>query len=417
MAQTQSFICRERPVVMGLDLVLQKTTIRISSIPSPNTEQVFYNGVLQNVGSSNDYTITGDTIILNRILLADDIILVSYNIDVIVADPVAEVTAESSLKSRRSLVHWCLRRLGAPVIDINIDDDQVEDRLDEALLYFRDYHFDGIERVYLKYQITASRLSLESPHTGTLNKEDTITGQTSGATGVVYDKSSDNRIIRYRTTSSNVFIKGEFIQIGQDITNTAKILNSDSAVIAGDVDNQYINVGTKVISVTNILPQPASSLGGNSGGMFDFQYQFALNNMFNLASADLVTYQVYKQFSSQLEFMFRGAKGIRFNRKTDRIHIDIQNWLVDQYIIIEAWTALDPNTYTEIYTDEFVREYAFNLIKMQWGTNLKKFTGIQLPGGVVLNGQQIYDEAITDLEKLRERVRKEFELPADFLVG
>ena len=139
--------------------------------------------------------------------------------------------------------------------------------------------------------------------------------------------------------------------------------------------------------------------------------------MFNLASTDLVTYDIYKQYTSLWEFMFRGAKGIRFNRKTDRVYLDVQDWIVGKWIILEAWVALDHNIYLEIYSDEFVREYAYNLIKLQWGTNLKKFSGVALPGGVTLNGQQIYDEAKTDLETLRERVRKEFELPPDFFVG
>jgi hypothetical protein len=115
--------------------------------------------------------------------------------------------------------------------------------------------------------------------------------------------------------------------------------------------------------------------------------------------------------------MFRGARGIRFNRKTDRIELDIQDWIVDQYLVFECWSALEPSIFAEIYTDEFVREYAYSLIKQQWGANLKKFSGISLPGGVLLNGQQIYDEASAELEKLRERVRKEFELPPDFLIG
>jgi hypothetical protein len=412
MSTTQSFVCREKPTKTA-----PKVFVLANSI-LPNTDQVFLNGVLQNPGVDNDYVISDKTITFSANTQIDDsdVVLVNYLINVVVPEYTPNVP-EESLKGRRSLVHWCLRRLGAPVIDINIDEDQIEDRIDEALLYFRDYHFDGIERVYLKYQITASHVVTESPYTGDITRGDTLLGLTSGATAVAYDKSADEKIIRFRSTSTKKFTKGETVQVGSDPSNTFEILNTDTSIFTGDVDNQYINIGTKVISVTNIIPQESSSIGGNLGGMFDFQYQFALNNMFNLASTDLITYQIYKQYISQWEFMFRGSKGIRFNRKTDRVYLDIQDWVVDQWIIIEAWSALDPNIYTEIYTDEFVREYAFNLIKMQWGANLKKFSGIQLPGGVTLNGQQIYDEATAELEKLRERVRKEFELPPDFFVG
>jgi hypothetical protein len=120
---------------------------------------------------------------------------------------------------------------------------------------------------------------------------------------------------------------------------------------------------------------------------------------------------------STWEFMFRGQKGIRFNRKTDKVELDLQDWVVDQWVVLEAWVALDPNQYTEVYSDEFVREYACALLKQQWGTNLKKYSGIQLPGGVQLNGQQIYEEATLEIERLREKVEKTFQLPPDFIMG
>ena len=279
-------------------------------------------------------------------------------------------------------------------------------------MYFRDYHFDGIERCYLTHQITASTLTLQTPYLSDVNKDVVITGQDSGATASAYYKGVDNKTISFRKLNGKNFTEGETLVVeGQ--TETAKILT----IALGDVDNGYIPVGQKVISVTNIIPQQTSTIGGNLGGMFDFQYQFALHNMFNLASTDLVTYDIYKRYISTWEFMFRGTKGIRFNRKTDRVQIDIQKLIPGQWIILEAWVALDPTVYNEIYMDEFVREYAYSLLKMQWGANLKKFSGIALPGGVTLNGQQIYDEAKAELDILRERVRKEFQLPPDFIMG
>jgi hypothetical protein len=254
--------------------------------------------------------------------------------------------------------------------------------------------------------------TLEIITSSDLIKGATLTGETSGATATAYDKSVDGRTIRFKLLTNKTFEIGETVSV-EGTDETFNVLT----ITLGDVDNKYIPLSTKVISVTNLIPQQSSTIGGNLGGMFDFQYQFALNNMFNLASTDLVTYDVYKRYISLWEFMFRGSKGVRFNRKTDKLYIDVQDWTVDRWVVIEAWAALDPAQYTEVYMDEFVREYAFNLIKMQWGTNLKKFSGVQLPGGVTLNGQQIYDEAKQDLEKLRERVRKEFELPPEFMVG
>lgn len=405
MSIKQSFVCRENAVRVS------NTQYSIANQPNLNTDQVFVNGVLQNAGPDNDYTLSGTTINFNRNIETDEVVLVNYLLDIIDQTPEDDSIGAANY-GRTELIHWCLRKLGAPVIEINVDDDQIEDRVDEALMYFRDYHFDGIERMYLNHQITASKFKLKDAYTHDLTRGVLLTGNTSGATAIAYDKSTDDREIRFKSLNKTPFTKNESVTV-EGSTNTFEILD----ITLGDIDTGYIPVGTKVISVTNILPQQRATIGGNFGGMFDFQYQFALHNMFNLASTDLVTYDIYQRYMSTWEFMFRGTKGIRFNRKTDRIYIDTQNLIADQYIVIEAWAALNPQEYKEIYMDEFVREYACSLIKQQWGANLKKFSGIQMPGGVVLNGQQIYDEAKQELEELRERVKKEFQLPPDFIVG
>ena len=401
----QTFVCRENAARV------QVREYTIANTPNPNTEQVFVNGVLQNAGADNDYTLSGTTINFNRNIESDEVVLVNYILDIIVADE-QDNSPVTRNYGRTDLIHWCLRKLGAPVIEINVDDDQVEDRIDEALMYFRDYHFDGIERAYLTHQITPSTMQLQLPYTSDVVKDAVIVGEDSGATALAYSKSLDNKTIYFRKLNGRDFIDGENITVG-DQTDVKKILS----VTLGDVDNKYITVSKKIITITNVIPQQSSTIGGNLGGMFDFQYQFALHNMFNLASTDLITYNIYKMYTSTWEFMFRGTKGIRFNRKTDRVHLDVQNLVPGQWIILEAWVALDPTVYNEIYMDEFVREYAYSLLKMQWGSNLKKFSGIALPGGVTLNGQQIYDEAKAELDILRERVRKEFQLPPDFIVG
>jgi hypothetical protein len=411
MATTQTFICREAPLgsIGG-----SNRNFSIANIPNPNTEQVFLNGVLQNAGSDNDYVLSGTTITFSIPPQSGDVILVNYFYNVISNTEDNSINT-ASLNGRTQLIHWCLRKLGAPVIEINLDDDQIEDRIDEALYYFRDYHFDGVERCYLSHRITASTLTLAQPFLSNLTKNDIIVGQTSGASGFVYDKSADGRTVRYMTKDKK-FVKGETVVLertGEDFI----LQDSDSAVFIGDIDNKSIPVGQKVISITNVLPQQRANIGGNLGGMFDFQYQFALHNMFNLASTDLVTYDIYQRYMSTWEFMFRGQKGIRFNRKTDKVELDLQDWVVDQWVVLEAWVALDPNQYTEVYSDEFVREYACALLKQQWGTNLKKYSGIQLPGGVQLNGQQIYEEATLEIERLREKVEKTFQLPPDFIMG
>jgi hypothetical protein len=406
----QSYILNENPVRIST------RTYSLVNYPIINTQSIFVNGLLQNVSSTSDYVMEDNLIKFNYDVAESDIIVANYMIEAAGPDDADNYPTHSSVGGRKELIHWCLRKLGAPVIDINLDEDQIEDRIDEALRYFRDYHFDGVERCYLHHQISASTMTLQSPYLLLIDRNNKILGQTSKAEGFVYAKSEDGITITYKTTNGKYFIPGETVSI-LETTNTFTILNSPIAITLGNLDTGYIHVGKKVLSITNIIPQQSSTIGGNLGGMFDFQYQFALNNMFNLASTDLVTYDIYQRYISMWDFMFRGQKGLRFNRKTDRVYFDMKNIFPGQWIIFEAWSALNPSMYKEIYTDEFVREYSCSLLKMQWGQNLKKFSGITLPGGVTLNGQQIYDEAKAEIDILRERVRKEFELPPDFLVG
>lgn len=409
MSIQQSFVTNEAPQRLGA------RTYTLSKFPLLGTQSIFLNGLLQNASSISDYTINDNIITFNFDVDASDTVLANYMIEVYVP-PTDEAATPNSIAGRKNLIHWCLRRLGAPVLDINLDDQQIEDRIDEALLYFRDYHFDGIQRSYLHYQITASTMKLQSALTVDVPSGAKLVGASSGTIATLYDKNTDGSILRYYTNNDKCFIPGEQVTVS-NVANPVAIQNTQYAITLGNIDTKYVHIGTKAISITNIIPQQSNAIGGNMGGMFDFQYQFSLNSMFNLMSTDLVTYDIYKRYISMWDFMFRGVQGIRFNRKTDRVYVDLSPSMIDKWVIFEAWIALNPATYTEIYTDEFVREYAYSLLKMQWGANLKKYSGISLPGGVTLNGQQIYDEAIEELRILRERVRREFEFPPDFLVG
>lgn len=405
---TQTFVLNENPSRVS------NRVYALAKYPMPGTQSIFVNGLLQNVSAVGDYVIVDNVITFNYDIETDDIVIANYIIETY--SPPADIPSSASVSGRKELIHWCLRKLGAPVIDINLSDDQIEDRIDEALLYFRDYHFDGVERCYLHYQVTPSTMLLSAAYNGLFTAGMILKGRTSTAEAYTYDLKTNNTIIRYKSTNNLTFIPGEIVDVG-DTGNTVTILNSSTAITIGNLDSGYIYLNSKVISVTNIIPQQSATIGGNLGGMFDFQYQFALNNMFNLASTDLVTYDIYKRYISMWEFMFRGQKGINFNKKTDRVYIDMQNISPDQWVVFEVWSALNPSTYPEIFMDEFVREYSYSLLKVQWGANLKKYSGISLPGGVTLNGQQIYEEGIQEIQTLRDRIRREFEFPPDFMVG
>ena len=316
--------------------------------------------------------------------------------------------------TRRDLRDWVLRKLGAPVLQINLDEDQIEDRLSEGLAYFRDYHFDGVEKVFFKHKITSSYLNVIGVPVGTFLAGEQVKGLTSNAFACFVSITDGQFRVKLPT---GTFTPGETLQ-GQ--TSGATIaLGLINLLTLGDIDNGYIPADDSIIGVTNILPFNTGL--PTSGSIFDINYQFALNSMHSLISTDILTYHMFKQQIELLRFEFQGIKGLRFNRKTDRIYIDI-DWLhnivsPDEYVILQCYKAVDPEDFKEVYSDYFVREFCFALMKEQWGENLKKFSGIALPGNVTLNGQTIYDEAVKYREELELRIKREWQEPVDFLMG
>jgi hypothetical protein len=250
--------------------------------------------------------------------------------------------------SKEQLKDYCLRKLGFPVIDINVDDDQVDDRIDDAIQLYGEYHFDGSEYDYVAYQITE-----------------------------------------------------------QDITN------------------KYINLPDSIIGVTRILPIYSGTVTNSGSGtnfnIFDLNYQLRLNELYEFTSSSYTYYYIARSHIRMLEMILVGENFIRFNRKMDRLHIDM-NWSAPEvpagsYIVIECVKYLEPDTYTRVYNDSWLKEYTTQLIKRQWGENMKKYGNYTLPGGIVVNGQQIYDEASSEITRLELKLRDEFEEPPMFEVG
>jgi hypothetical protein len=312
--------------------------------------------------------------------------------------------------TRQQLIDWCLRRLGHPVIEINVDDDQVEDRIDEALQFYREYHYDAVELVYLKEQITNSSITITGITASSFQVGETITGSSSGATTKFVSASAANKLTVNNT--SGTFTANETIT-GSVSGHTATL----SSITLGNYDLKYIELNDSITSVVKMLPFTSRTRGID---LFDVRYQILLNDIYSIQSTDII---YYTQIQTQLQLLndlLVGQKPIRFNRHQNRLYIDM-SWEDDvapgEYIIIEAYRVLDPATYPDIYNDMYVKRYAEQLIKMQWGNNLKKFEGVQLPGGVTLNGQKIFDEAVEEIEKIRQEVQDSFQLPVDFFTG
>jgi hypothetical protein len=315
--------------------------------------------------------------------------------------------------SRATLVSYCKRALGHPVIEINVDDDQVDDRIDEALQFYQEYHHDAIEKVYLKHKVTGSSLTLTAAVAENFTEGETITGATSGAQAAIIT-TSGSTITYSALADSNVPFQAEQIE-GETSTTTAVI----SAITKGNIENGYISIPDLVTNVVRVFPLNDTNASVN---MFDLKYQMHLNDMFSLGyMGSLLEYEMTQQWLSMLDMVIDSSnKHIEFARHRNTLRIDM-DWSVevgiDDYLVIECYRILDPATYTDIYNDYFLKKYATALIKQQWGANLIKFEGMEMPGGVVFNGRQLFDDSATDLERLTEEARLNWEMPVDFMTG
>lgn len=316
----------------------------------------------------------------------------------------------SSPNSRQGLIDYCLRELGHPVIEINVDDDQLEDRVDEAFQFYREFHYDSVESVYLAEEIIASNVTVSGNATLFVGSEQ-IRGSTSNATATVYQAANDTLLGMYDITGT--FTTGEVITGSKSGT----VATLTSSVRINNYDNRYLNLSDLVTGVTKVL-QLSNKSSGTS--MFDVRYQLMLNNIQSLTNTDIIYYTQLKTHFNLINDLMTGQKPVRFNRHMNRLYVDM-DWRADvaigDNIIVEAFRILDPNTYTDVYNDYFLKKYATSLIKKQWGTNLKKFEGVQMPGGVVLNGQKIYDEAVEEIKQLQLDAQSIYQLPVDFFVG
>jgi len=276
--------------------------------------------------------------------------------------------------SRQQLIDYCLRRLGAPVLEINVDDDQIDDLVDDALQYFQERHFDGVERMYLKYK---------------LSQEDLDRGKAKGTNGVgiVTTTSTSTNISGYGTVTSNFYETSNFIQVPDSVIGIEKVFKFDTSSI--------------------------------SGGMFSIKYQLFLNDLYYFNSVELLQYAMTKTYLEDIDFLLTTDKQVRYNKRQDRLYLDI-DWgaqTVDTFLVLDCYRILDPNTYTNVYNDSFLKKYLTSLIKRQWGQNLIKFRGVKLPGGIELNGREIYEDAERELESIKQVMALEYELPPYDFIG
>jgi len=280
--------------------------------------------------------------------------------------------------TKQELIDFCLRKLGAPVLEVNVDDEQLDDLADDAIQLFNERHFDGVERMYLKYKLTQ-----EDIDRGKANNKD----GSENTVGIVTTSATSTTISGYGTTTSNWYETSNFIQVPDSVLGVERIFKFDTSSI--------------------------------SGGMFSIKYQLFLNDLYNFNSVDLLQYAMTKTYLEDIDFLLTTDKQVRFNKRQDRLYLDI-DWKAENegtFLIMDCYRALDPESFSGVYNDSFLKKYLTAIIKKQWGQNLIKFQGVKLPGGVELNGRQLYDDAERELDSIQQRMMTEYELPPLDMIG
>ena len=263
--------------------------------------------------------------------------------------------------TRQGLIDYALRKLGAPVLEINIDDDQIDDLVDDALQYYRERHYDGVERMYLKHEFTAA------------------------------DET------KFETSDTTTTINGD----------------------VWEERNRYISIPPHVTGISKVFGLASNAIRNN---LFGIEYQIFLNDLYAVGSLDMLNYYMVKQWMETIDMVLNNGSFVefRFNQRQDRLYLDM-DWNndmdVDDFLIIECYRKLDPDSFTDVYNDMYLKRYATALIKRQWGANLSKFNGVEMLGGVTMNGADIYSQAQEEIEKLEEQIQLAYELPPNYMIG
>jgi len=276
--------------------------------------------------------------------------------------------------TRQELIDYCKRKLGAPVLEINVADEQIDDLVDDAIQLFQERHFDGVYPTFYKYQIT------------------------------------QNDINRGRSPGNNSVVGLVTTTVTTNIVGTATTFRYTE-------NSNYLQVPPNIIGVNKIFQFDGNNAITNN--MFSIKYQLFLNDVYSFGALEILSYAMVKTYLEDLDFLLNTQKQIRFNKRQDRLYLDI-DWSsisVGTYIIIDCYSTLDPNDYVRIYNDSFLKPYLTSLIKRQWGQNLIKFQGVKLPGGIELNGRQIYDDGQKEIDALMEKMSNTYELPPFDLIG
>ena len=277
--------------------------------------------------------------------------------------------------SRQTFIDYCKRQLGYPVLEINVADEQIDDLVDDALQYFQERHFDGVFPTLLKYKFTQA---------------DIDRGRAKG---------------------------GPNSPVGIASTSATSVIDGASVQFDFEENSNYLKVPDDVIGITKVFQFEGSN--SVSSGMFSIKYQLFLNDIYFWGSTELLTYAMTKRYLEDIDFLLSTQKQIRFNQRMNRLYLDIDWSSVspNNHLVIDCYRGMNPDTHTKVWNDSFLKRYAVKLINRQWGQNMIKFQGMKLPGGVELNGRQMYDDAEKELQIIREQMSNTYELPPLDMIG
>ena len=280
--------------------------------------------------------------------------------------------------SRQGLIDYALRKLGSPVLEINIDDDQIDDLVDDAIQLFNERHFDGVEEMFLKHEFTQDEID-RGKATSETDSQNTA--------GIVTTTGTSTSISGYGTTTSSFVETSNFIQVPDSVIGIEKIFKFDNSSI--------------------------------SGGMFSIKYQLFLNDLYYFNSVELLQYSMVKSYLEDIDFLLTPDRQVRFNKKQNRLYLDLDYNSIREgdFIVIDCQRILNPDDFTKVYNDPFLKMYVTALLKKQWGQNLIKFRGVKLPGGLELNGREIYEDGERELEAIKQKMQLEYELPPLDFIG
>jgi len=280
--------------------------------------------------------------------------------------------------TRQGLVDYALRKLGSPVLEINIDDDQIDDLVDDAIQLFNERHFDGVEEMFLKHEFTQDEID-RGKATSETDSQNTA--------GIVTTTGTSTSISGYGTTTSSFVENSNFIQVPDSVIGIEKIFKFDTSSI--------------------------------SGGMFSIKYQLFLNDLYYFNSVELLQYSMVKSYLEDIDFLLTPDRQVRFNKKQNRLYLDLDYNSIREgdFIVIDCQRILNPDDFTKVYNDPFLKMYVTALLKKQWGQNLIKFRGVKLPGGLELNGREIYEDGERELEAIKQKMQLEYELPPLDFIG